>query len=213
MEIKKNDRIVFFGDSITEWERDKSDPVNLGTGFVSLVAADLLEHHRELDLQFFNRGIGGNKVQDLLDRVDTDCLSLNPDVVILMVGINDTWHLVGKGGFASDGEQERFETVYRQLLQTLRTAGIERILLMEPFVLDYPEDRMEWRKDLDPKIQIIRHLAREFKLELIPLDGLMNEQALLNGRRELTGDDGVHPTLAGANIIAQEILKRLTFIY
>ncbi len=213
MEIRKNDRIVFFGDSITEWGRDKEDPASLGTGFVSLVAADLLEHHRELDLQFFNRGIGGNKVQDLLDRVDTDCLSLNPDAVILMVGINDTWHLVGKDGFASDGEQERFETVYRQLLQTLRTAGVERILLMEPFVLDYPEDRMKWRKDLDPKIQIIRHLAREFKLELIPLDGLMNEQALLNGRRELTGDDGVHPTLAGANIIAQEILKRLTFIY
>lgn len=101
----------------------------------------------------------------------------------------------------------------RQLLQALKQAGIERILLMEPFVLDYPEDRMGWRRDLDPKIQLVRHLARKFKLELVPLDGLMNEQALLYGRRELTGDDGVHPILAGANIIAQEILKRLTFIY
>lgn len=63
MEIRKNDRTVFFGDSITEWGRDKADPASLGTGFVSLVAADLL------------------------DRVDTDCLSLNPDVVILMVMI------------------------------------------------------------------------------------------------------------------------------
>ncbi|SFG02605.1 SGNH/GDSL hydrolase family protein [Streptococcus equinus] len=213
MEIRKNDRIVFFGDSITEWGRDKADPASLGTGFVSLVVADLLEHHQELNLQFFNRGIGGNKVQDLLDRVDADCLSLNPDVVILMVGINDVWHLVGKDGFASDGEQERFETIYRQLLQSLKSAGVERILLMEPYVLDYPEDRMTWRKDLDPKIQIVRHLAREFSLELIPLDGLMNEQALLNGRRELTGEDGVHPTLAGATVIAQEILKRLTFVY
>ena len=74
MEIRKNDRIVFLGDSITEWGRDKADPASLGTGFVSLVAADLLEHHRELNLQLFNRGIGGNKVQDLLDRVDADCL-------------------------------------------------------------------------------------------------------------------------------------------
>lgn len=189
MEIRKNDRIVFFGDSITEWGRDKADPASLGTGFVSLVAADLL------------------------DRVDADCLSLKPDVVILMVGINDVWHLVGKDGFASDGEQERFETIYRQLLQSLKSAGVERILLMEPYVLDYPEDRMTWRKDLDPKIQIVRHLAREFSLELVPLDGLMNEQALLNGRRELTGEDGVHPTLAGATVIAQEILKRLTFVY
>ncbi len=212
MEIRKHDHIVFFGDSITEWGRDKENPESLGHGYVSIVAGDLLERSPELGLKFFNRGIGGNKVQDLLDRVD-DCLSCQPDAVILMVGINDVWHLVGKDGFASQEEQQRFETVYRKLLQTLKAAGIERILLMEPFVLDYPEDRMEWRRDLDPKIQIVRHLAREFKLELIPLDGLMNEQALLYGRRELTGDDGVHPTLAGANIIAQEILRRLTFIY
>lgn len=212
MEIRKHDHIVFFGDSITEWGRDKENPESLGHGYVSIVAGDLLERSPELDLQFFNRGIGGNKVQDLLDRVD-DCLSCQPDAVILMVGINDVWHLVGKDGFASQEEQQRFETVYRKLLQTLKAAGIERILLMEPFVLDYPEDRMEWRRDLDPKIQIVRHLAREFKLELVPLDGLMNEQALFYGRRELTGDDGVHPTLAGANIIAQEILRRLTFIY
>jgi acyl-CoA thioesterase I len=212
MEIRKHDHIVFFGDSITEWGRDKENPESLGHGYVSIVAGDLLERSPELGLKFFNRGIGGNKVQDLLDRVD-DCLSCQPDAVILMVGINDVWHLVDKDGFASQEEQQRFETVYRKLLQTLKAAGIERILLMEPFVLDYPEDRMEWRRDLDPKIQIVRHLAREFKLELIPLDGLMNEQALLYGRRELTGDDGVHPTLAGANIIAQEILKRLTFIY
>ena len=212
MEIRKHDHIVFFGDSITEWGRDKSNPDSLGHGYVSIVAADLLDRSPELGLHFYNRGVGGDKVQDLLNRVD-DCLSCQPDAVILMVGINDVWHLVGKDSFASQEEQQRFENVYRQLLQALKQAGIERILLMEPFVLDYPEDRMEWRRDLDPKIQIVRHLAREFKLELVPLDGLMNEQALLYGRRELTGDDGVHPTLAGANIIAQEILRRLTFIY
>lgn len=212
MEIRKHDHIVFFGDSITEWGRDKSNPDSLGHGYVSIVAADLLDRSPELGLHFYNRGVGGDKVQDLLNRVD-DCLSCQPDAVILMVGINDVWHLVGKDGFASQEEQQRFENVYRQLLQALKQAGIERILLMEPFVLDYPEDRMEWRRDLDPKIQIVRHLAREFKLELVPLDGLMNEQAMLYGRRELTGDDGVHPTLTGANIIAQEILRRLTFIY
>lgn len=50
MEIRKNDRTVFFGDSITEWGRDKADPASLGTGFVSLVAADLLEHHRDFHM-------------------------------------------------------------------------------------------------------------------------------------------------------------------
>lgn len=97
MEIRKPDRIVFFGDSITEWGCDKSNPDSLGHGYVSIVAADLLDRSPELELHFYNRGVGGDKIQDLLNRVG-DCLSCQPDAVILMVGINYVWHLVGKDG-------------------------------------------------------------------------------------------------------------------
>lgn len=97
MEIRKHDRIVFFGDSITEWGCDKSNPDSLGHGYVSIVAADLLDRSPELELHFYNRGVGGDKIQDLLNRVG-DYLSCRPDAVILMVGINYVWHLVGKDG-------------------------------------------------------------------------------------------------------------------
>ncbi|MGU7877024.1 SGNH/GDSL hydrolase family protein [Streptococcus suis] len=208
MKLYKDDTIVFFGDSITEWGRDKDNAESLGHGYVNHVAGQLAARYPQARFSFYNRGIGGNKVADLNARIH-ECLDLNPTAIILMVGINDVWHAVGQESFGSQAEQERFEQEYRKLLTSLKKAGVERILVMEPFVLPYPLDRQEWRVDLDPKIQIVRRLVQEFDLELVPLDGLLNEQAILHSAQYLTGEDGVHPTLAGADFIGNEVLKRL----
>lgn len=209
MQLKREDHIVFFGDSITEWGRDKADPTSLGHGYDNFVAGHLAHHYPQYAFTFSNRGIGGDKVASLNERIQ-ECLNLKPDMVILMVGINDVWHNVGRESFGSQTEQKRFEAEYRKLLTNLQAAGILRILVMEPFVLPYPLDRQDWRVDLDAKIQIIRRLVMEFGLEIVPLDGLMNEQAVLHSAQYYTGDDGVHPTLAGAAFIANEVVKRLT---
>ncbi|HFI0292131.1 TPA: SGNH/GDSL hydrolase family protein [Streptococcus suis] len=208
MKLYKDDTIVFFGDSITEWGRDKNDAGSLGHGYVNHVAGQLAARYPQARFSFYNRGIGGNKVADLNARI-YECLDLNPTAILLMVGINDVWHAVGQESFGSQAEQNRFEQEYRKLLTSLKKAGVERILVMEPFVLPYPLDRQEWRVDLDPKIHIVRRLVQEFDLELVPLDGLLNEQAILHSAQYLTGEDGVHPTLAGAAFIGNEVLKRL----
>ncbi len=208
MKLYKNDVIVFFGDSITEWGRDKNDASSLGHGYVNHVAGQLAVRYPQAQFTYYNRGIGGNKVEDLNARIQ-DCLDLNPTALVLMVGINDVWHTVGQESFGSQAEQERFECEYRKLLVSLTSAGLQRILIMEPFVLPYPLDRQEWRVDLDPKIHIIRRLVKEFGLELVPLDGLLNEQAILHSAPYYTGEDGVHPTLAGAAFIGNEVFKRL----
>ncbi|MCI5871734.1 MULTISPECIES: SGNH/GDSL hydrolase family protein [Streptococcus] len=208
MKLEKQDRIVFFGDSITEWGRDKEDAQSLGYGYVHFVASHLLFHYPDYRFEFFNCGIGGDKVADLNARIH-DCLDLHPTVLVLMVGINDVWHNVGQESFGSQTEQDRFEGEYRKLLTSLVRAGLQRILVLEPFVLPYPMDRQEWRVDLDPKLQIIRRLVKEFGLEFVALDGFLNEQAILYSAQYYTGDDGVHPTLAGATVIGHEVLKRL----
>ncbi|MGT2785668.1 SGNH/GDSL hydrolase family protein [Streptococcus merionis] len=208
MKLYKDDVIVFFGDSITEWGRDTDDVTSLGHGYVSHVASQLATHYPQAQFKFYNQGIGGDKVDDLNARIK-DCLDLKPTALILMVGLNDVWHNVGQKSFGNQVEQDRFEAAYRKLLTSLQTAGLQRILVVEPFVLPYPLDRQTWRVDLDPKIQIIRRLVQVFNLELIPLDGLLNEQAILHSAQYYTGDDGVHPTLAGAAFIGNEILKRL----
>ena len=78
---------------------------------------------------------------------------------------------------------------------------------MEPFVLPYPKDRVGWRNDLDKRIQIVRKMARDYQTELIPLDGLLNAAGIRDGFSYYTGDDGVHPTVAGHGLIASSWLK------
>ena len=209
--LHKNDTILFLGDSITDCDRDRLNPKDLGKGFPALVTAQLAAKYPDAELSFINRGIGGNKIRDILNRIEEDCIDLKPDLLIFLIGINDTWHNVGTPSFGTAEATAEFAADYRQFLQQVTDSGIDRILLLEPFVLPYPTDRRHWRKDLDPKIHSIRGLAAEFGCDYIPLDGIFAEQAIKKQPAYYTGEDGVHPTLAGHGVIAHEILQRIHY--
>ena len=206
MIIKEKDCLVFFGDSITEWGRDRNQPSDLGTGYVHYVGEELKKEVPHLAI--YNRGIGGDHLQSLLDRIE-DCISLQPNKVILLIGINDVWHQVGQPDFGRSALNKDFESNYRMLLQKLQDAGVEDILLLEPFVLPFPEDRLTWRLDLDQKRQVVEKMAQEFQFEWVALDHLLNEKAKCVGAQALTGEDGVHPTPLGTRIIADQVLSYL----
>lgn len=206
MKIKETDCLVFFGDSITEWGRDRNQPSDLGTGYVHYVGEELKK--KVPHLAIYNWGIGGDHLQSLLDRIE-DCISLQPNKVILLIGINDVWHQVGQPDFESTEINKEFESNYRILLQKLQDAGVKDILLLEPFVLPYPEDRLTWRLDLDQKRQVVEKMAQEFQFEWVALDHLLNEKAKFVGAQALTEEDGVHPTPLGARIIADQVLSYL----
>lgn len=203
MKIMNDDTLLFIGDSITDAGRDRSDLMDLGKGFPLLIAAYLQANMPEKRLTFFNRGIGGDQLRDVKNRWEEDCLDLNPDIVTLMIGINDAWRNQDNDHLVTDEELETFESDYRFLLKSLHQRTDARVILMEPFVLPYPKDRMNWRRDLDPRIQVVRKMAKEYQTELIPLDGLMNAQGIKNGFSYYTGEDGVHPTVAGHGTIAK----------
>jgi len=146
-----------------------------------------------------NRGVSGNRVIDLQARWKEDCIDLQPSVVSILIGINDTWRHFDSGW--TTGTKD-YEEGYRDILtRTVESTGA-RLILMEPFVLPYPEDRKLWREDLDPKIHVVRELAHEFRAVLVPLDGLFAQAA---ARREPSfwSADGVHPTPAGHGLIAR----------
>lgn len=209
MKLKKDDLILFIGDSITDVGRDRSNLYSLGSGYPLMVAGALSARYPELNLQFLNKGIGGNKITDLEERWQEDCLDLKPDVVSILIGINDTWHTIGSNEFGTSEYLNSFETKYRALLTEVKEKLQAQIIILEPFVLSEPIDRLGWRKDLDPRIQIVRKLANEFAIEFIPLDGILNSLGMKTGYTYLTGDDGVHPTVAGHGVIAEEWLKRI----
>lgn len=203
MKLNLKDHILFIGDSITDVGRDRTNIADLGQGYPLMIATALKENYTELELTFSNRGVGGDKLKDMAARWDVDCLSLNPTVVSILIGINDTWHTVGQNQFGSQEDLQQFEQQYRTLLTTLVEKSVRQIILMEPFVLPYPTDREMWRSDLDPRIQVVRKLAYEFQADLIPLDGLLNANGIKQGFALLTGEDGVHPTQEGHEIIAE----------
>lgn len=203
MKLNLKDHILFIGDSITDVGRDRMNVADLGQGHPLMIATALKENYTELELTFSNRGVGGDKLKDMAARWDVDCLSLNPTVVSILIGINDTWHTVGQNQFGSQEDLQQFEQQYRTLLTTLVEKSVRQIILMEPFVLPYPTDREMWRSDLDPRIQVVRKLAYEFQADLIPLDGLLNANGIKQGFALLTGEDGVHPTQEGHEIIAE----------
>ncbi|MNJ49479.1 GDSL-like Lipase/Acylhydrolase [compost metagenome] len=140
---------------------------------------------------------------DLQERWNEDCLALKPTVVSIYIGINDTWRRYDNGSVTTS---QQFESSYRDLLERTTKSLDARLVLVEPFVLPHPEDRKGWREDLDPKIQVVRQLAREFGALLVPLDGLF-AAACSKAEPAYWAGDGVHPSPAGHELIADAWLR------
>ncbi len=199
--IKKDSIILFQGDSVTDAGRSRVEE-NLGAGYPQKVGQYLSSFCADLNARVINKGISGDRVRDLQKRWKEDCVDLKADVVNILIGINDCWR---KFDSNDPTGVEAFEAGYRDILTQTKATGAF-ITIMEPFVLPYPADRVAWREDLDPKIQAVRRLAREFGAVYIPLDGLLAE--LITTREpQYYSADGVHPTDAGHAFIAKAWLK------
>jgi acyl-CoA thioesterase-1 len=204
MILKPDDRILFTGDSITDAGRNGSPNCPLGAnGYVVMTASRLMAHFASPKLQIFNRGISGNRVNDLLGRIEPDLIELRPTVVSIMIGINDTWRRYDSNDPTAI---PAFEADFRTLLTRVRRELQARVVLIEPFVLHVPADRATWREDLNPRIDAVRRLAVEFSADLIPLDGLF-AQAATQAPAEFWAPDGVHPSDAGHQLMSQAWLR------
>jgi acyl-CoA thioesterase I len=181
--------IVFAGDSVTDCGR-RDDRRGLGNGYVR----DLFDSLGPKRPRIVNAGISGNRAADLEARWQTDVLAHRPDVVSVLIGINDTWRRYDKNDPTST---ESFERSYRALLEPVQA----KLILVEPFLLAVKDEQHTWREDLDPKIEVVRRLASEYGAVLVPADVEFNRQAEVVGATSLA-DDGVHPTAAGHRLLA-----------
>ena len=191
-------KLLFQGDSITDAGRDYSDIHNLGKGYPKFAAQYLKQMNPDVDFEFIDLGISGNQTKDLVARLQKDFIEIQPDIVSILIGINDTWHHAGDKSYIPN---EVFDERYRSVLSALKEKTNAKIVMIEPFLIPV-EDKLFFREDLDPKIQIIRKLAREFADLYIPLDGLL--AAAYIGEDLLSfAADGVHPTEKGAEFIGK----------
>ena len=207
-------RILFFGDSITDMGRNReqnasSDIFGYGSGYPMFVAGNLYGEDPNA-YEILNRGISGNRIVDLYARIKSDVWNLSPDVLSILIGVNDVWHEIG----GQNGvELDRFEKVYRMLIEDTKKALPNiQIMLCEPFVLEgcatveEGTDKFERFCAVYDYAQIVKKLAEEYGLHFVALQEKFDEAAKKHGKEHYLYD-GVHPMVAGANLIAQEWLK------
>lgn len=192
--------LVFIGDSITDAGR-RDDADGLGDGYVRLVAEALAG--REPRPAIVNTGVGGHRARDLRARWRQDALDHEPTVLTVYVGINDTWRRYDAGEHIP---VEAFEADYRNLLLTASDVGVPGLVLVEPYVTPLDDDQRRWSEDLDPKREAVARLAVEFGATFVPLHTIMNDAAAGVEPGALAWD-GVHPTPAGARVIADAWLR------
>jgi lysophospholipase L1-like esterase len=204
--VEAGNVVLFQGDSITDAGRDRkregnaNDTGALGRGYAFLAASQLLATHAGADLKIYNRGISGNKVFQLAERWDKDCLALEPDLVSILIGVNDIWHRLN-GQY--DGTVKVYERDYRALLAQTRTAlPAVKLVICEPFVMRCGAVTDEWFPAFDGYRAAARKVAGEFDAVFVPFQSMFDE-AVKQARPQYWAGDGVHPSIAGAQLMAQ----------
>lgn len=191
-------RVLFQGDSITDVGRNRDDFKDLGNGYPSIIAEHYQAAASNPPIEWLNRGISGHRVVDLQERWQEECIDLKPDILSILIGINDVWRRYDSNDPTS---VQAFEAGYRDLLRRFRAVSKAKIILIEPFLLHVSEERRRWREDLNPKRLVVAKLAEEFDALYIPMD-VVFEQATKTKAPAYWAADGVHPTQAGHRLIA-----------
>jgi lysophospholipase L1-like esterase len=201
--LRPGSAVMFTGDSITDCQHLEIEQP-LGWGYPLRVAGDWGYRHPERQISWHNSGIAGNKVMDLEPRWQRDVLDAEPDLVSLLIGAND----VGWKDYAEDGYEitaADFGAGIERLLAPLAERDVQ-LILIEPFLLPVNDAQRVQRDDLDPKIQVIRGLARRYGAHLLAADGMFGRLAATTGP-EYWAADGVHPTPAGHAALAAAWLE------
>ena len=194
-------KIVFLGDSVTYDARDERNYHHLGKGYPMYAARHITEAFPEKAFEFFNLGISGNRTCQLFDRLYMDCIAFDPDLVSILIGINDVWHRREKNAWIETTDLQ-IETNYRAILERLKRQTNAKIVMLTPFLLD-AEDKEEWRGEVDRLIEIVRRLADEYADVFIPLDQYFAEALLTQPEPKYYSTDGVHPNDNGRAFIGK----------
>lgn len=194
--LKKGDKVVFLGDSITQGG-------NGPKGYVGLIR----EKFKEAGVEVLNAGISGNKVPDLTRRLQKDVLDKKPTLVVIYIGINDVWH--GENDPKRGTSKADFDTGLRAIIEKIGAAGGKVVLCTPTVIGEKAENKLD--KQLDEYSDVSRKIAADLKLPLVDLRKAFLDHLKANNPENkekgiLTGDR-VHLNDAGNKLVADTILK------
>ena len=199
-------KVLFQGDSITDAGRIREDETNIGRGYPILVKAKLgLENPGKYE--FINKGISGNRVVDLYARIKSDIINLKPDVMSILIGVNDVWHEISR---ENGVDADKFYKIYDMLIEEVKAALPDiKIMIMEPFVLNASATQENWEEfntEVKKRAQMAKKIAEKYNLPFIELQKGFDE---LTKKEEPSYwlKDGVHPTEMGHEYIKNQWLE------
>ena len=209
-------KVVFLGDSITQ-QGENFEGEGTYKGFITSLRENVSQ-----EVELINKGIGGNKVPDLLLRYNDDVLKLKPNIVFIYIGINDVWH---KYDWGSGTDIDIYEKGLRKIITDIKAVGA-KIILCTPTVIGENNgefklnnnfkdiDTMEiMNKDLDAFSDVVRNLSSEFNTDLLDLRKKFMEYISENNDQNMSKgvltSDGVHLNNEGNKLIADEMIKFL----
>lgn len=218
MRAEKEQLILFTGDSITDGNRykkkDQEWDLNhqMGHAYPYIVNGIIGSTYPEKQLRFKNRGVSGNRIVDLYSRCEVDLFPLKPDVLSILVGVNDG--PIDRNNYEPT-PKKKYEKIYRIMLEEVKERLPEcKIVLMEPFVCNAGKMKKEgtyplWREAISGYGEVVRELSKEFGNVFIPLQNLFDEMCA-QFEPEYWCWDGVHPTENGHGLIAREWMKAMS---
>lgn len=203
--FQSGDKVLFIGDSITDCGR-RNEHAPLGHGYVRKITELITAKYPERDISYVNKGIGGDIVEGLEERWDTDVIAEKPNWLSVKIGINNASRQHG-GGISSEEYLPVWEECYRRILTRAKTELGTPIFLFEIFYIE--EDVEEPRPlDVDAYNASIHKLAAEFDARLIPTNAAFDKAVAARPGALWTTQDGVHPNAEGHTLMALEFLKQ-----
>ena len=198
-------KILFQGDSVTDAGRDHSNPHDLGEGYPKYAAAMMQDAFPQIDFEFVDLGISGNRTEHLVQRLEGDFVDIQPDIVSIMIGINDVWHRHSHDIRTIDEDIERN---FRTVLEAIKSRTHARILIIQPLLMESANPNVaELREELTVAQAIIKRLADEYADAYLPLDTILNTET--KEEPVYYTVDGIHPTPNGACYIGEVDLKAI----
>lgn len=200
--------ILFEGDSITDVFRTKESDAYLGSGYATMTAGRISVDYPG-QYQMINRGLSGNRSVDLYAAIKSDVINLKPDILTVLIGVNDVFHEIRSQNGVSP---EKYEKVLSMFVEEVIEAlpGIQ-IVLMEPFVLEgtvTSESFDRYNNLVKRNAQACRRVAQQYGLRFVPLQEKLDALAEITSNRYVS-DDGIHPSYAGHEIISRELYTTL----
>ena len=199
-------KILFQGDSITDAGRDRRNYHHLGNGYPKYAVELIRQAYPNRDFEFINLGISGNRTDQLFDRLYKDAIEIQPDIISILLGINDIWHRYLEHKIATTDEQ--IELNYRTILKEIRSKTNAKIMILSPYLLDC-EGKDQMREDLKNVLPIIKKLADEYADVYVPLNEYFEEAMKTMPTPRFYSNDGVHPNTIGAAFIGERYAEAI----